>query len=64
MQCMQITLMLMLLSGLPSVASAQTLSQAPFWILSSGVVLLLTLSAYVIVKIRQNLKQDFKKPAK
>ena len=64
MQYIQTSLMLMLLCGLPNIAFAETFTQAPFWILGSGVVLLLALSAYVTVKIIQNLKQDLKKPAK
>lgn len=64
MQYRPTLLVLTLLLVCPSIANAQAFSQAPFLILSSGVILLLTLSAYVIVKIRQHLKQDLKKPAK
>jgi hypothetical protein len=63
MQYTQCFMMLFLLFGVPSMSLAQTLSPTPLWVFSSGIVVLLSLSIYVGLKIWQNLKNDLDKPA-
>lgn len=58
MQYTQLWLVLLMLLGVPSVALAEDFSPMPVLILSSGLVLLLALSIYVVLKIRHNLKNN------
>ena len=64
MQCTKFWLPLFMLFALPQMAMAQPVSQAPVWIFGLGLILLFGLSAYVVVKIREDLKHQIQKPAK
>lgn len=64
MQYKQNLLVLLMLLGSPQLALADEVGSTPVLVLSFGVVLLLLLALYIVVKIRQNLRNYLDKPAK
>ena len=64
MQYKPMLLVLFMLYGMPNIVLAQSLSAAPIFIFSSGLIVLLALAIYVGIKIRQNLKKCLDEPAR